>query len=128
MYLWQYRFSCWRGTDAEGRYFKRLVQFVKAALWWYACQSGLYHNGGIHVFGAISGSNPATVSAIGGMMCPELKKDGYPDDVAGAIAGASGTLGVIIPPSIPMVVFGIATSVSVTDLFIGVWSPESCWL
>lgn len=52
-------------------------------------------------------------------MCPELKKDGYPDDVAGAIAAASGTLGVIIPPSIPMVVFGIAASVSVTDLFIG---------
>ena len=92
----------------KGGISKRLVQFVKAALWWLPAN-----------LACISGSNPATVSAIGGMMCPELKKDGYPDDVAGAIAAASGTLGVIIPPSIPMVVFGIAASVSVTDLFIG---------
>ena len=103
----------------KGGISKRLVQFVKAALWWLPANLACITTVASMFFGAISGSNPATVSAIGGMMCPELKKDGYPDDVAGAIAAASGTLGVIIPPSIPMVVFGIAASVSVTDLFIG---------
>ncbi len=97
---------------------KRLVQFVKSALWWLPANLACITTIASMFFGAISGSNPATVSAIGGMMCPEMKKDGYPDDVAGAIAAASGTLGVIIPPSIPMVVFGIAASQSVTDLFI----------
>lgn len=102
----------------KGGISKRLVKFVKVALWWLPANLACITTVASMFFGAISGSNPATVSAIGGMMCPELKKDGYADDVAGAIAAASGTLGVIIPPSIPMVVFGIAASVSVTDLFI----------
>lgn len=97
---------------------KRLIGFVKAALWWLPANLACITTVASMFFGAISGSNPATVSAIGGMMCPELKKDGYSSEEAGAIAAASGTLGVIIPPSIPMVVFGIAASVSVTKLFV----------
>lgn len=97
---------------------KRLVEFVKRTMWWLPANLACITTIASMFFGAISGSNPATVSAIGGMMCPELEKDGYPKDVAGAIAAASGTLGVIIPPSIPMVVFGIAASTSVPDLFI----------
>ena len=54
-------------------------------------------------FGAISGSNPATVAAIGGITVPRMKQKGYPEDVAAAVAASGGTLGVVIPPSIPTV-------------------------
>ena len=54
-------------------------------------------------FGAISGSNPATVAAIGGICAPKMIEKGYSREDAAAIAASSGTLGVVIPPSIPMV-------------------------
>ena len=68
-------------------------------------------------FGAISGSNPATVAAIGGIMYPHMIEQGYPKDVAATIAATSGTLGVVIPPSIPMVTYAITASVSVGAMF-----------
>jgi len=102
----------------KGGISKRLVTFVKAALWRLPANLACVTTVASAFFGAISGSNPATVSAIGGMMCPEMKKENYPSDVAGAIAAASGTLGVIIPPSIPMVIYGIAAAISVQKLFI----------
>lgn len=69
-------------------------------------------------FGAISGSNPATVAAIGGITIPEMKKKGYPDEQAAAVAASAGTLGVIIPPSIPMVTYAVTASVSVGTMFL----------
>lgn len=102
---------------------KRLVRFVKVTCWRIPANLACVTTIASAFFGAISGSNPATVSAIGGMMCPEMKKDGYPDDVSGAIAAAAGTLGVIIPPSIPMVIFGITASVSVQKLFLAGFIP-----
>ncbi len=69
-------------------------------------------------FGAISGSNPATVAAIGGITVPRMKEKGYPADVAGAVAASSGTLGVVIPPSIPMVTYAVTASVSVGTMFL----------
>ncbi len=74
-------------------------------------------------FGAISGSNPATVAAIGGIMAPDMIEKGYSREDAGAIAAASGTLGVVIPPSIPMVTYAITASVSVTTMFIAGFVP-----
>lgn len=68
-------------------------------------------------FGAISGSNPATVAAIGGITVPRMKKKGYPTDVAGAVAASAGTLGVVIPPSIPMVTYAVTASLSVGTMF-----------
>ena len=68
-------------------------------------------------FGAISGSNPATVAAIGGVMVPKMKEAGYPVDRAAAIAAASGTLGVVIPPSISMITYAMVGGVSVTTMF-----------
>lgn len=68
-------------------------------------------------FGAISGSNPATVAAIGGITIPRMKKKGYPDEVAAAVAASAGTLGVVIPPSIPMVTYAVTASVSVGTMF-----------
>ncbi|MEC0282246.1 TRAP transporter large permease [Terribacillus saccharophilus] len=69
-------------------------------------------------FAAISGSGPATVAAIGGIMIPAMVQMGYSKQFAAGIVAAAGTLGVIVPPSIPMIVYGVASGTSVGDLFI----------
>ncbi|WP_119422938.1 TRAP transporter large permease [Desertibaculum subflavum] len=73
---------------------------------------------GCAIFAAISGSSAATCATIGKMTIPELKGRGYPDALAlGSLAG-SGTLGLLIPPSIIMIVYGVAAEVSIAKLFI----------
>ncbi|MFC0471130.1 TRAP transporter large permease [Halalkalibacter kiskunsagensis] len=69
-------------------------------------------------FAAISGSGPATVAAIGGIMIPVMVREGYDKRFATAVVAAAGSLGVIIPPSIPMVMYGVVGSVSIGDMFI----------
>jgi len=70
------------------------------------------------IFAAISGSGPATVSAIGSFMMPAMIKRGYDDGFAAALTAAAGSIGVIIPPSIPFVIYAVATGTSISDLFI----------
>jgi C4-dicarboxylate transporter, DctM subunit len=73
---------------------------------------------GCTIFAAVSGSSAATCATIGKMTLPELQKRGYPDDIAiGSLAGA-GTLGLLIPPSIIMIVYGVASDQSIPKLFI----------
>jgi C4-dicarboxylate transporter DctM subunit len=73
---------------------------------------------GCTIFAAVSGSSAATCATIGKITLPELKKRGYPDQIAiGTLAGA-GTLGLLIPPSIIMIVYGVAANVSIAKLFI----------
>lgn len=74
-------------------------------------------------FGAISGSAPATVAAIGGIMIPSMVKNGYPKNYATGLTAVSGSLGVLIPPSIPFVLYGLATGTSVGALFIAGIGP-----
>lgn len=69
-------------------------------------------------FAAISGSGPATVAAIGGLMIPAMVQQGYDKKFATATVAAAGSIGVIIPPSIPMVMYGITGNTSIGDLFI----------
>ncbi|MGG3914977.1 TRAP transporter large permease [Bacillus sp. es.034] len=69
-------------------------------------------------FAAISGSGPATVAAIGGIMIPAMVEKGYDKRFATAVVAAAGSIGVIIPPSIPMVIYGVSGSVSIGDMFI----------
>ena len=69
-------------------------------------------------FGAISGSGPATVSAIGSFMVPLMKEKKYNGGFAAALIASAGTIGVIIPPSIPFVIYGVVSGVSVGDMFI----------
>ncbi|QXE00900.1 TRAP transporter large permease [Terribacillus sp. DMT04] len=69
-------------------------------------------------FAAISGSGPATVAAVGGIMIPMMADMGYSRRFAAGIVAAAGTLGVILPPSIPMIVYGVTSGTSVGDLFI----------
>jgi C4-dicarboxylate transporter, DctM subunit len=73
---------------------------------------------GCTIFAAVSGSSAATCATIGKIALPELKKRGYPDNISiGTLAGA-GTLGLLIPPSIIMIVYGVAANVSIAKLFI----------
>jgi len=69
-------------------------------------------------FAAISGSGPATVSAIGSMMIPEMEKEKYDKAWATAITCCGGIIGVIIPPSIPFVLYGVITGCSIGELFV----------
>lgn len=70
-------------------------------------------------FGAISGASAATVAAIGAIMIPEMERRGYQRNFCAAVAASSGFLGILIPPSIPLIVYGITASVSVGALFLG---------
>lgn len=70
------------------------------------------------LFGAISGSAPATTAAIGGVMIRPMIEKGYSKGFAAAVVAASGTIGLIIPPSITMVLYGVATGVSISKLFL----------
>lgn len=69
-------------------------------------------------FGAISGSANATTSAIGGIMVPEMTRKGYDRDFSASLIACSGTIGLIIPPSIAFVIYGVTTNTSIGDLFI----------
>lgn len=69
-------------------------------------------------FGAVSGSGVATVSAIGSVMIPPMKEKNYDPGFAAALTSVAGTIGVIIPPSIPFVIFGVVTGTSIGNLFI----------
>ena len=94
--------------------------FRGLAPWMNALPGRLLHTNiiGCAIFAAVSGSSAATCATIGKMTLPELKKRGYPDDIViGTLAGA-GTLGLLIPPSIIMIVYGVAAEVSIAQLFI----------
>src|SRR5210317_334550 len=74
--------------------------------------------GACSIFAALSGSSPATCAAIGKMGIPEMRQRGYPDGLATGAIAAGGTLGILIPPSITMIVYGIATETSIGRLFL----------
>jgi C4-dicarboxylate transporter DctM subunit len=69
-------------------------------------------------FAAISGSSPATVVAVGTLLIPAMIKSGYGREFSTGVIATSGSLGILIPPSIPLIVYGIATEESIGDLFI----------
>jgi tripartite ATP-independent transporter DctM subunit len=94
--------------------------FKGLAPWLSRIPGRLLHSNiiGCTLFAAVSGSSAATCATIGKMTIPELSKRGYPDDMTiGTLAGA-GTLGLLIPPSIIMIVYGVTAEVSITRLFI----------
>lgn len=88
--------------------------------WLYRVPGGLAISnlGACAIFAALSGSSPATCAAIGKMGIPEMRKRGYPDGLATGSIAAGGTLGILIPPSVTMIVYGISTGPSIGRLFI----------
>ncbi len=74
-------------------------------------------------FAALTGSGPATTAAIGSIMVPAMKKENYDPAYGGAVIACSGGLGVIIPPSIPLIIYGVIGEVSITQLFLAGFIP-----
>ena len=88
--------------------------------WLYRLPGGLVISnlGACALFAALTGSSPACCAAIGKMGIPEMRSRGYPDDVATGSICAGGTLGILIPPSITFILYGIATETSIGRLFL----------
>ena len=102
---------------AGGKISKMLVEFcesllgmIKGGLSVVSVLAGMF-------FAAISGSGAATTAAVGATLVPELKKRGYHEDSAAALVAAAGTIGVVIPPSVPMVLYAVIAEESVNRLF-----------
>ena len=97
--------------------------------WLYRLPGGLVISnlGACALFAALTGSSPACCAAIGKMGIPEMRRRGYPDDVATGSICAGGTLGILIPPSITFILYGIATETSIGRLFLaGVHAGAAC--
>ena len=94
--------------------------FKGLAPWVQGLPGRLLHTNvvGCTIFAAISGSSAATCATIGKMTLPELKRRGYPDAMAVGTLGGAATLGLLIPPSIIMIVYGVAANVSIAKLFL----------
>lgn len=103
---------------AEAKISEKLVAL--AQLFVGRFPGGLAHvgTGACAFFGAISGSAPATTAAIGSIMIPDMTKHGYSKAFSAAVIAASGALGLIIPPSLTMVVFGVLSGASIGSLFL----------
>ena len=97
---------------------RRILDFADAVVGWVTGSVGMVTVVASMFFAALSGSSPATVTAIGGITIPEMKEEGYDPAYATAITAAAGTIGVIIPPSIPFVIYGVAAQCSISDLFL----------
>jgi C4-dicarboxylate transporter, DctM subunit len=102
---------------------KRLVDFAKSLVG--GVQGGLPMTCVLTcmIFAAVSGSSVATTFAIGAILIPALIKHGYPTTWAAALQATSAELGVIIPPSIPMILYGVSAEVSIGELFIAGFGP-----
>jgi tripartite ATP-independent transporter DctM subunit len=102
---------------------QRLVEFAKAIVG--GVQGGLAATCVLTcmIFAAVSGSSVATTFAIGAILIPALIKHGYPTNFAAALQASAAELGVIIPPSIPMILYGVSAEVSIGELFISGFGP-----
>lgn len=107
------------GTLMEvGGISRRLVNFANALTGHITGGLGLVAVLAAMFFSAISGSSAAAVAAIGGILIPAMVKKGYDRDFSAALQSVSGELGIILPPSISMILFGVATGTSIKDLFV----------
>ena len=102
---------------ALGGIARRIVNLADAVVGKITGGLGIATILGCMFFAAISGSGPATVSAMGSIMIPDMEKRGYNKGFATGLTAVAGTIGVIIPPSIPFVIYGVASGTSVGDLF-----------
>lgn len=106
---------------SEGDIANRLVAIARALVGWLPGGLAVASVGGCVFFAAISGSSPVTVIAIGSVMYPALVKASYPSRFALGLVSSAGSLGIVIPPSIPMLVFAIvaggAVTIDVGELF-----------
>jgi C4-dicarboxylate transporter DctM subunit len=108
---------------AQGKVSERLVNFanslfgfLRGGLSIVSVMAGMF-------FAAISGSGAATTAAVGASLVPELRKKGYDPASAASLIAASGTIGVVIPPSVPMIIYAVIAQQSVSELFLNGFLP-----
>lgn len=97
---------------------KRLTDWAKSLLGWMPGGLGIVTVFSCAIFAALTGSGPATVAAIGSIMLPSMSKAGYSKETGAGLVAAAGALGPIIPPSIPMIIYGVTMSLSIPAMFI----------
>lgn len=103
----------------EGGITQRLIQFCLMFVGRFRGGLGLVNVGSSMLFGGISGSSSSDTASIGSVLIPEMQKRGYPKDFAAGLTVASSTMGMIIPPSVPMILFAVTAQISVGKLFLG---------
>lgn len=97
---------------------RRMTKWAESLLGWLPGGLGIVTIVSCAIFAALTGSGPATVAAIGGIMIPSLVKNGYSLKTAAGMSAAGGALGPIIPPSIPMIIYGVTMGLSIPKMFI----------
>ncbi len=108
---------------AKGGVSKRLVDLANSVVGWLPGGLAIVTFFACALFGAISGSSPATVAAMGSILVPAMLEAGYSMQFALATISAAGFLGIVIPPSIPMVMYGVSASANIGDLFMAGFLP-----
>ena len=96
---------------------KRLTDWAKSLLGWLPGGLGIVTVFSCAIFAALTGSGPATVAAIGSIMLPSMVKAGYSKGTSAGLLAAAGALGPIIPPSIPMIIYGVTMNLSIPAMF-----------
>lgn len=97
---------------------RRLMHLANALVGWFRGGLGAASVLTCMFFATMSGSSSATTAAVGGIMIPAMEKKGYPKNFSAASVAVAGELGAIIPPSLPMIVYGLVANVSVGSMFI----------
>lgn len=97
---------------------KRMINWADALMGWVPGGLGVVTIVSCAIFAALTGSGPATVAAIGSIMIPSLTNTGYDKRSAAGMVAAGGALGPIIPPSIPMIIYGVTMGLSIPKMFI----------
>lgn len=108
---------------SSGGIAKRLVNFFESIIGHITGGLGMVTVVVCMFFAAISGSAVATVSAVGAFMIPQMVKHGYGKGFSTALTAAAGTIGVIIPPSVPFVIYGVVSGASITQMFTAGFLP-----
>ncbi len=98
---------------------RRLIDFCDSLVGWAPGGLAAAAIGASMIIAGISGSAAADTAAIGAVVIPTMIRQGYPPAFAGAVVAAGGAIGIIIPPSIPMILFGFMTNISTSQLFAG---------
>jgi tripartite ATP-independent transporter DctM subunit len=101
----------------KGGISRRLIDFANALVGWLPGGLAAVTIVSAMFFAGISGSAAADTAAVGALLIPAMKKSGYDGDFASAVQASGGSIGVIIPPSIPMIIFGFLTGASIGQLF-----------
>lgn len=97
---------------------QRIIRFANSIVGWIRGGLGLTNIAASMLFGGITGTAVADAASIGGVMIPGMKKAGYPADFSAAVTAASSTVGPIIPPSVPMIIVGALSGISVGQMFL----------